>query len=286
MRQAILITAYTNLQHLRRIIDWFDDDFDFYIHIDKKSQEDYSFLEELSNVHVYKRYAIQWGSDRHLAAIIYLIEQLLASKNQYDYCHLITGADFPIKSCVEFKQFFSAQNENNYIEYYPLPHAGWLPDGGLDRLRYYWIGHRWTDVRTSKWTSRMLWLQRKLHIHRRLDFVPQLYGGGTYWSLKQEALQYAYNRMMGRHGLWHHFAHSHIAEEIWMQSLILNNPEFKVENDYLRYMHWVGFAKSPCVLTDVEELPDMLKSNAFFARKFVPGESDKLLDAIVKHYQA
>ncbi len=38
MQQAILITAYKNIAHLREIIDFFDDDFLFYIHIDKKSK--------------------------------------------------------------------------------------------------------------------------------------------------------------------------------------------------------------------------------------------------------
>ena len=37
MKQAILITAYKNFNHLIDLIDFFDDDFEIFIHIDKKS---------------------------------------------------------------------------------------------------------------------------------------------------------------------------------------------------------------------------------------------------------
>ncbi len=38
MKQGILITAYKNVNHLKKLINCFDDDFYYYIHIDKKSQ--------------------------------------------------------------------------------------------------------------------------------------------------------------------------------------------------------------------------------------------------------
>lgn len=285
MKQAILITAYVNLSHIQRIIRCFDDDFDFYIHIDKKSKEDYGYLKNQPNVFVYKKYPIYWGSDNHLFAIIYLIRRVLESNRNYDYCHLISGSDFPIKSAKQFKQFFSSANKNNYIEYFTLPHSNWGTTGGLERLQYYWLGHRHMDVRTSWLIPRILWLQRKLHIHRNLDFLPQLYGGGTYWSLRREVLQYAIE-ITDKQELLHHFAHSHTAEEIWMQSILLNAPQFIVVNDSLRYMHWIGNASSPSTLSNVDEMPAIRHSKSFFARKFIAGQSDELLRVIEEDIHA
>jgi hypothetical protein len=37
MRQTILITAYKNAKQINDIINYFGKEFDFYIHIDKKS---------------------------------------------------------------------------------------------------------------------------------------------------------------------------------------------------------------------------------------------------------
>ena len=36
MRQAILITAYRDLTQLKQLVEYFDDDFELYIHLDKK----------------------------------------------------------------------------------------------------------------------------------------------------------------------------------------------------------------------------------------------------------
>ena len=38
MKQGILITAYKNVIHLKKLINFFNDDFCFYIHIDKKTE--------------------------------------------------------------------------------------------------------------------------------------------------------------------------------------------------------------------------------------------------------
>ena len=40
MKQAILIIGYKSIDNIMRIIDYFDDNFQFYIHIDKKSNAD------------------------------------------------------------------------------------------------------------------------------------------------------------------------------------------------------------------------------------------------------
>lgn len=281
MKQAILITAYTNLAMLQRIIDWFDMDFDFYIHIDRKCSEDYSFLSRYSNVHVYSRYRVTWGSDRHLMAILCLINHAAQAGTDYSYVHLITGADFPIKSPDQFRQFFNESNRTNYMEFYSLPHSAWMGEGGLERLRYYWIGHRWVDPRNRSLSLCMnlsVKVQRKLHYSRNLHFVPQLYGGGTYWSLTGDAVRYLAEQM-NAHRMRAHFMHTHIAEEIWAQTLLLNAPQFKVENDYKRFMRWIGNAASPTILTEAD-YDELIASPAFFARKFVPGQSDSIMDKL------
>jgi len=37
LKQAILVTAYKDIDRLKILTDLFDDDFSFYIHIDKKA---------------------------------------------------------------------------------------------------------------------------------------------------------------------------------------------------------------------------------------------------------
>ncbi|KAA6348118.1 hypothetical protein EZS27_004467 [termite gut metagenome] len=104
MKQAILITAYKNLDFISNIIEHFDEYFDFYIHIDKKCKEDSSIFDKYNQVYVFKQYRIQWGGLNHCKAIFLLMSK--AFEKRYGFYHLITGSDYPIKSLNEFKTFF------------------------------------------------------------------------------------------------------------------------------------------------------------------------------------
>ncbi|MDN5627487.1 MAG: hypothetical protein L0G16_05910, partial [Weeksellaceae bacterium] len=71
-KQAILITAYKDLYSLRQLITLFGNNFNFYIHIDKKSKIDTDILKQFDNVFVSKKYEVNWGGFNHLKAILFL----------------------------------------------------------------------------------------------------------------------------------------------------------------------------------------------------------------------
>lgn len=270
MKQAILITAYTQLDFLSSIIRCFDRDFDFYIHIDKKSKIPDHFLEEYPNVKVYSKFKIQWGSVRHLQAIVFLMAEAHRAKDDYSYYHLITGSDFPIKTVSDFKAFFCHNNTNNYLEWFALPRSSWVMEGGLERVKYFWLGNSLFDIRGRiKWlVNKLIKIQRKLGISRPfLRLFPKLYGGGGYWSLTSEAIDYLLHSIEERN-LLRYLRHTHCAEEIFFQTLLLNAEiPFPVVNNTLRFSKWEDGAKSPKFL-DENDVDEMLASGCFFARKF------------------
>ena len=65
MKQAILVTAYKSFGHLERIIRHFDDDFVFYIHIDKKSPLPKSVQDKLLGdervLFLSRKYKVNWA---------------------------------------------------------------------------------------------------------------------------------------------------------------------------------------------------------------------------------
>lgn len=75
MKQAILITAYKDYSHLKRIVDFFDHDFQIYIHLDKNSEISHSLIDEIitnNKVKVFrKKYKVNWGGLNHLRAILF-----------------------------------------------------------------------------------------------------------------------------------------------------------------------------------------------------------------------
>lgn len=270
MKQAILITAYTQLDFLKEIIGCFDNDFDFFIHIDKKSNTEGLQLEAFPNVRVYSKFRIEWGSVQHLNAILFLMAEAHNSGPGYSYYHLITGSDFPIKPLSEFKSFFSKDNSNNYLEWFKLPRPTWVMEGGIERVRYYWLGNSLFDIRGPiKWfVNKSLKVQRKLGIRRQfLSLFPSLYGGGGYWSLTSDAIGYLLDTI-GQKRIMRYLKHTHCAEEILFQTLLLNSGSgLPIINNTLRYSKWDDKAKSPKYLEE-SDLDEILSSGCFFARKF------------------
>lgn len=281
MKQAILITAYTQLEFLKEIIDFFDDDFDFFIHIDKKSKiGNLSFLDR-PNVKVYSKYRIQWGSENHLRAIVFLMEEACRIGG-YSYYHLITGSDYPIQPLAEFKSCFGVENKYNYMEWYELPRASWVMEGGLERVKYYWIGNTWFDIRgkVGKLCYKLLKFQRKLGVKRKfVKLFPKLYGGGGYWSLSDEAVRYLV-KTINDNKLLDYMRYTHCAEEVFLHTLLLNaDPVFPVLNDSKRFSVWEGNAASPKLLNEFD-LEQIKGSGCFFARKFDSIISKKLLTLV------
>jgi len=140
MKQAILITAYKNFEHLKELIRFFDDPlFSIYIHIDLKSNINQEELITLQgpNVKLVNKYKVNWGGVNHLKSYLLLSELALENPDN-SYFHLITGQDFPVKTLNKFKLFLKREEtiRRGYLRYERLPNKNWFR-GGMDRLMYY-----------------------------------------------------------------------------------------------------------------------------------------------------
>lgn len=277
MKQAILIIAHKDLFSLQRIISHFDGNFDFYIHIDKKCKEKHPQFQSIGKVVTISKHRVEWGSEGQLWAIYDLLA-IASTSNSYSYYHIITGSDYPIRSCDKFLQFFSEDKQTNYIEYHPMPRDTWGKEGGLDRLRYYWIGNQWMDIRThGNLTKFLVKVQRKTGIHRDLTCFGNLYCGGAYCSLSRQGVATILN--FPRKQLHQRTRFTHACEEIILQTLLLNSKDTICENNSLRYILWEGNAASPKTLTE-EDFTSIKDSDAFFARKIDPIASQNLISLI------
>ena len=280
MRQAILITAYRDMPQLQRLVEWFDADFELFIHLDKRCQEDISWMDGRSNLHLYRKYSVEWGDYRHLKAIVQLMRESYCHTD-LEYFHLITGSDYPIPSITEFKAFCKEHRNDNYLEHFPLPHADWGSEGGINRIQYWWLrpnAHRSTG---STLTRRLVNLQRRFGIIRSFKyFNGNLFGGGTYWSVSREAVKVAIDYLDKHPDYLRRFRHTSIAEEICLPTLWCNSG-ISLINDYKRYIDWGADGANPQVLTE-KDYYKIVSSGALFARKMASGVSDKLIEMLDK----
>lgn len=275
MRQGILITAYRDIPMLEKIVAYFDEDFELFVHVDKRCRESLAALEGREHLHLYRTYAVEWGDYRHLLAIALLMKEAY-QHTDLKYFHLVTGSDYPILPLAQFKSFCEEHRNDNYLEYFPLPHFDWGAEGGLNRIQYWWLSPNMHRSHGAWMTRKLINLQRRLGIKRSFDYFDgNLYGGGTYWSLSRKAVGIAVNYFNQHPDYIRRFRHTSIAEEICLPTL-LANINLSLINDYKRYIDWGLDGANPQVLTE-KDFDNIVASGALFARKMESGFSDKLI---------
>ena len=288
MKQAILITAYKNYHHLKEIINFFDDNFQLYIHIDKKSKISNIELDNLKNYDIVKlvsqKYKVNWGGFNHLKSILYLTEQALKNE-EINYFHLITGHDFPIKNQTYFLDFFK-DKDTEYIDYWNIPKKGGADNGNMDRIEYYNFYDFWNcKIHNQKQRIELvIRIQKRLGFKRKVNSkMPKLFGGSTYWSLSRNCINYVIEFTKKNKFFLNRFKYTLCAEEFYFQTIIMNS-DFanKVANDNLRYIDWVSRNGNNPAILDETDFGKLKETNAVFARKFDYPKSLVLLNKIKK----
>ena len=120
MRHAFLIIAHSNWWQLRELIKALDaEGHDIYIHVDKKADDfniaDFNGITRYSSVYIFSEYEVFWGAFSVVQSELFLFEK--AFHQEYDYYHLISGSDLPIKSNREIDAFFELNRGKEFISY-------------------------------------------------------------------------------------------------------------------------------------------------------------------------
>lgn len=113
---AYLIIAHNNFKQLQILINLLDDDRnDIFIHIDKKVEELPLLTTNKSKLFILdKRIDVRWGNVNQIETEILLFETAV-KHNQYEYYHLISGVDLPIKSNDYIHNFFKINNGKEFV---------------------------------------------------------------------------------------------------------------------------------------------------------------------------
>ena len=120
MKHAILIIAHNNWWQLKQLVKQLDSEFhDIYIHIDKRCKNfDQGMFSEMtlkSKVYFFQEYEVYWGGYSVVEAELLLLES--ASRNNYDYYHIISGTDLLLTTNEAFDDFFEKNKGYEFIEF-------------------------------------------------------------------------------------------------------------------------------------------------------------------------
>jgi Core-2/I-Branching enzyme len=274
LRLAYIVSAYHRLPQVARLVRRLNaDGASFFVHVDKKT-DDRAFaslrssLDDLPAVRFLERHTCHWGGFGHVRATLKGIDALLRSGEPFDYAILLTGQDYPIKPNDYIERFFEAQRPKSFMGFSPLPSESWSPRGGLGRIE-----HRHLRL-----------YGRHLRSPLKRRFPPGLrpHGGGAYWCLSRDCIEYVARFVEQRPDVVSFFRHVDIPDEIFFHTILLSSDlRDTIVDDNLRYIDWTQ-GRRPAILR-ARDLEALRASPKLFARKFDMNQDETVLDLIDRH---
>lgn len=276
-KHAVIIQCHNNPDQINEIIQFGGEGYDFYIHVDKKSnikdnivKKDNVFFVPNEN-----RIDVRWGDFSQVEATLALLRMVKDSGIQYAYVHLISGACFWAKNPQKILQELE-DDAKQYIECRALPEETTWTWGGLCRFMVSypkWMIERPTGNQFKRY-SRILWqefiMRTKVFRKNKLP-VPKFYGGSSWWSITGKLACWMVDYVESHPEYSIPFEHGILVDEVFFSTLAKYSPyKDDITNECKRYMDWKnnGFNSGPAEikLSDVESV---IKSTDFFARKIV-----------------
>ncbi len=288
MKVAYLITAYAEFGHLGRLVGALDaPGVSFFIHIDAKSTVPEGFTKRLEghgNVVFAPRRKVWWGGWSHTAAILSLMD--LAAGGDYDYCVILSGADYPVRSNRVIFETLAGGGE--FIN----AATGFRPGKPESRVAYYWFEGFDRRRRTPK--SILLrgveMLLRGLGVRKRRYPFEQIRSGIVWSALSMGCVRWMLEYVGAHPRFVKFFRTAQVPEEMFFATLAGLSPFAADIRGTLTFMDWDHTSASPPRVTE-DHLPRLAPGvchpnptagrsyERLFARKFDEG-SGSILDRI------
>ena len=120
-KHAYLIIVHKDDKCFRTLIKLLDfKDNDIYIHMDKKNKKynkyEIESIVKYSNLYHIERKNVTWGGNSQIDTEIRLLEYA-SSNSKYDFYHLLSGQDLPIKDQKYIHNFFDKNIGKEFIRF-------------------------------------------------------------------------------------------------------------------------------------------------------------------------
>ena len=256
--------------------------FDFYIHLDKKSDfESFKYLGSMDNVFfITNRIECNWGGYSFVKAILCSVKEVLNSTVKYDFINLMSAQDYPIKPVEEMYNFLSGHKGMSFISYEFFDGTWWKH--AVTRFRSY----HFTDYKL-KGKYLLQKIVNKLMPQRKFPLNLKLYGSSnsSWWILSFEAAEYLIDFIEKNVKLNKFMQYTWGSDEFLIATILLNSPfKERIINNNLRYIDWSKGGAHPKILSK-DDLQKLMNTDKFFARKFDVSMDPEILDLIDLHHK-
>lgn len=285
MKFAYLIMAHKNLPQLLTLIKLLDyENNDLYIHVDKKSQN--INLKMLKNqtkyakVYIFSEIKVYWADISQTKCEFYLLSQ--AVKKGYDYYHLLSGSDLPIKRHEEIESWFIKNNGKEFIHFesYEL----------CERAQKYRFFNG-LIIRTNniKVKQKLKSLERKsLDLQDKLKVKRKYYCGANWFSITHELATELVKR---RKKLLKSVRYTISSDELIIQTYLMahgwKNEIYKFspgnEDNYEANLRNIDWYRGGPYVWRKEDFEELISGPYLFARKFDEQIDGQIIKMIAQH---
>jgi core-2/I-Branching enzyme len=220
MNVAYLVLAHNNPAVLERSVAMLSsDNCNFFIHIDRKSD-----LKEFSAIHGDRvhfsdtRLPLYWGEFSLVRATLLLLRSALASSHTPDYCVLMSGTDFPLRSGRYVETFLAANRGSEFINVVKLPAPG-KPLSRINTLRF-------SRSQPFRHLAGRAWAKLGLPGRDYRNYLGTLepYSGSQWWALSREACEYILEFIERNPRFVKFFENVFAADEAFFHTILANSP--------------------------------------------------------------
>lgn len=290
-KHAYLILAHKNFGQLRKMIELLDHPRnDIYLHVDAKARDfnpkDFEGITRHSWLQILPdRIDVRWGGVSIMRSEIELLRAATLTA-RYDYYHLLSGMDMPIKPQEKVHEFFDAHKGKEFVNLWEFKKST------LTRFRYYTVfpeGEGSFPTRIVNHIFKGLQMAVGFRINRDVDF----HFGSQWFSITDELAHYVLD-----HEDWLEkvFRHTSTCDEIFLPTLICNS-EFRdrlyvptpvksqkeVNFSNMRFIDWTRGESIRHPWTFRADDMGLLESvDHFWARKFDETVDSEIIDKLYK----
>jgi hypothetical protein len=271
------------------------------VHHDRfRAELPFSELEHLGNVHLLRsERPVLWGDfsllEAYWRSMTWMVENL-----EFDWLMLLSGQDYPIKPLNGFHEYLAGINADAVVDAVPIDDIAVASDR-RDRFRRYmyqyqpaqttWLGRHlpergWNFLRISTSPAADVFnnVQRHVQIYKFPDHMPWRVGrravatpfteaqpcwyGSAWLSLSRHATEYLVASTYSKPDLVSYYEQTIIPDESATATIICNASELHVERRQLHYLRWSHRRSSHPDVLETKDLPALIESPAYFARKF------------------
>jgi hypothetical protein len=280
MRIAHIILAHKNPAQIERLIKAMNHpNFDFYIHLDKKTDiTPFEYLAKIKQVSfIERRIVCNWGGFTLVQSMLNSIDEIQETGVFYDFINLVSGQDYPIKPVREIYDFYNKNLGYSFMSFDESKATKWWQEAEA-RYKIY----HFTDM-PFKGAYVVQNIINKLLPKRKLPIDVSLYGSNKacWWTLSNDSAKYLSSYFKENPKLSKFLKFTWGSDEFILVTLLMNSPyKDRVINENYRYIDWSAGEAHPKVLK-MKDYEQLAKSKMLFARKFdTATDDDELLSKL------